>query len=139
MESRFSSKVDGWLIPIMVLAVGGLFAALIAVLIDGAPWPIRVLLGAVTIIVTMLLFSVFRNTAYVIDGDTLRIVSGPFKWTIPVADINEITPSRNPLSSPALSIDRLKITYSEKKFVLVSPEDKAGFISAIERVKQGSR
>lgn len=139
MEKRFSSKIDGWLIPIMVLSVGGLFVALIAVLIDEAPWPIRALVGAVTIIVTMLVFAIFRNTAYTIDDDTLRIVSGPFKWIIPVADIKNITPSRNPLSSPALSIDRLKITYSERKFVFVSPEDKAGFISAIEQARKDSQ
>ena len=83
METRFSSKIDGWLIPVMIVAVGGLVVALIAVLVEETPWPIRVLVGVVTVIVTMLLFAVFRNTCYVIAGDTLRIRSGPFKWTIP--------------------------------------------------------
>lgn len=136
MEARFSSKIDSWLIPVMIVAVGGLVVALIAVLIEETPWPIRVLVGVVTVVVTMLLFAVFRNTCYVIAGDTLRIRSGPFRWTIPLADIVEITPSRNPLSSPALSLDRLKISLGKRKFVLVSPEDKAGFIRAIDQAKQ---
>lgn len=136
MEARFSSKIDSWLIPVMIAAVGGLVVALIAVLIEETPWPIRVLVGVVTVAVTMLLFAVFRNTCYVIAGDTLRIRSGPFRWTIPLADIVEITPSRNPLSSPALSLDRLKISLGKRKFVLVSPEDKAGFIRAIDQAKQ---
>ena len=120
----------------MILAVGGLVVALIAVLVEDTPWPIRLLVGVVTVIVTMLLFAVIRNTCYVIDVGTLRIRSGPFRWTIPLADIVEITPSRNPLSSPALSLDRLKISLGKRKFVLVSPEDKAGFIRAIEQAKQ---
>lgn len=138
METRFSSKIDGWLIPVMVVTVGGLVATLIAVLIEETPWPLRLLVGAATIIVTWLLFTIFKNTGYTITGDTLRIVSGPFKWTIPVTDIVEITPSRNPLSSPALSLDRLKISLGKRKFVLVSPEDKDGFIRAIEQAKQDS-
>lgn len=138
METRFSSKIDGWLIPVMVVSVGGLVAALIAVLIEDTPWPIRVLVGALTVIVTLLLFAIFKNTHYTIAGDTLRIVSGPFRRTIPVANIIEITPSRNPLSSPALSLDRLKISLGKRKFVLVSPEDKAGFIRAIERAQRES-
>lgn len=136
METRFSSKVDGWLIPVMVVAAGGTIAALVAVLVEETPWPIRVLVGVVTVVVILLLFSVLRNTHYTVSGDTLRIVSGPFRWTIPVADIQEITASRNPLSSPALSLDRLKISLGKRKFILVSPQDKSGFIRAIEQARQ---
>ena len=136
METRFSSKVDGWMIPIMIVSVGALIAALVAVLVEETPWPLRVLTVVVVILVTLLLFTIFKSTYYVIVGDTLRIVSGPFKWNIPVADIVGVTPSRNPLSSPALSMDRLKISYGKRKFVLVSPEDKAGFIRAVEQAQQ---
>ncbi len=139
METRFASKVDGWLIPVMVLTVGGLIAALIAVLIEETPWPIRLLVALVTVVVILLMFAIFRNTHYTISGDTLRIVSGPFRWKVPVADIRDITPSRNPLSSPALSLDRLKISLGKRKFVLVSPHDKAGFIRAIEQARQASQ
>ncbi|MDH3621485.1 MAG: PH domain-containing protein [Gammaproteobacteria bacterium] len=135
MQTRFSSKVDGWLIPIMVLSMAGLVAALIAVMITPTPWPVRILVAGITVLVTMLLLSVFRNTHYTVTDRDLRIVSGPFKWTIPVGDITDIVPTRNPLSSPALSIDRLKISYGKRKFVLISPADKAGFMRAIERVR----
>lgn len=136
METKFSSRVDGWLIPVVILSVGGLVAALIAVLVQDTPWPIRLLLAGVTAAVTLLLFSVLRNTCYLVRSDSLRIVSGPFKWTVPLADIREITPTRNPLSSPALSMDRLKIAYGKKKFVLVSPDDKDGFLRSIELARQ---
>jgi len=136
METKFSTKIDGWLIPIVVLSVGGLVAALLAVLVLETPWPIRVLTAAVTAAVILLLFAVFKNTYYTVRDDALRIVSGPFRWTVPLADIRDITPTRNPLSSPALSIDRLKISYGNKKFVLISPDDKDGFLRTVERARR---
>jgi hypothetical protein len=135
METRFSSKVDGWLIPVMILSLAGLVSALIAVMITESPWPVRGLVAGVTAVVTILLFSIFRSTYYTITESNLRVVSGPFKWTIPLAEINDITPSRNPLSSPALSIDRLKISYGKKKSILVSPSDKGAFIRSIEQAR----
>ena len=139
METRFSSKVDSWLVPIMVLSMAGLVAALIAVMITPTPWPIRILVSAVTVVVTMLLFSIFRNTHYTLTEQELRVVSGPFKWTIPVSEITDIAPTRNPLSSPALSIDRLRISYGKRKFILISPADKAGFMRAIDQVRDARR
>ena len=135
METRFLSKVDGWLVPVMVLAMAGLLAALIGVLVTPTPWPVRSLVAAVSVAVILLLFAVFRGTHYTVTDQELRIVSGPFRWTVPVDEITAIDPSRNPLSSPALSLDRLKISYGKRKFVLISPADKAGFMRAMERVR----
>ena len=137
METRFLSKVDGWLVPVMVLAMAGLLGALIGVLVTPTPWPVRLLVAAVAVAVILLLFAVFRGTCYTVADQELRIVSGPFRWTIPVDEITAIDPSRNPLSSPALSLDRLKISYGKRKFVLISPSDKAGFMRAMERVRGG--
>lgn len=139
MQTQFSSKVDSWLIPVMVLAMAGLLAALIAVLVTPTPWPVRILVAAVAVAVILLLFSVFRATYYVVSDATLRVVSGPFRWTIPLADITAIVPTRNPLSSPALSFDRLKISYGKRRFVLVSPADKDGFMRAIEKARETTR
>lgn len=128
---RFTSKIDGWLIPVMVIGVAGMLFALIAVMVAPTPWPVRALTAAVAVLVLFLLFSVFRGTYYVVEHDVLRIVSGPFRWRIPLADITNVEATRNPLSSPALSMDRLKVSYGKRKFVLVSPEDKEGFIRAL--------
>ncbi len=128
---RFTSKIDGWLIPVIVIGVAGMLVALIAVMVAPTPWPVRALTAAVAVLVLFLLFSVFRGTYYVVEHDVLRIVSGPFRWRIPLADITNVEATRNPLSSPALSMDRLKVSYGKRKFVLVSPEDKEGFIRAL--------
>jgi hypothetical protein len=47
--------------------------------------------------------------------------------------------TRNPLSSPALSLDRLKITYGNGKRIMISPADKIGFLKAIGQELGGGR
>ena len=130
---KFPSKIDGWLIPVMLVSFAGILVALISVMITPTPWPVRVLTWVVAVGVLFLLFSVFRGTYYVVENDELRVVSGPFRWRIPLADITGVEATRNPLSSPALSMDRLKVSYGKRKFVLVSPEDKTGFIRALRQ------
>lgn len=48
-----------------------------------------------------------------------------------LSSIEEVCPTRNPLSAPAWSLDRLQINYrtsSFAAFALISPEDKLGFM-----------
>jgi membrane protein YdbS with pleckstrin-like domain len=125
---RFVSKVDGWIIPVMLVAIVGVIWALIEVMITATPWFIRIAVAATTVLV----FSIFTRTHYTVTHGELRVVSGPFRRTIPLSDITNIEASRNPLSSPALSLDRLKISYGNNKYVLISPADKSGFLNAVE-------
>ncbi len=134
-SQTFPSKVDGWLIPVLVLTGAGMLVALIGTMLAPMPWIVRLIVVAGLVILTFVLFSVLRSTYYEVGASSLRVVSGPFRWTIPIADIVEITPSRNPLSSPALSLDRLKVRFGKRKFLLVSPADKEGFRLAIERAQ----
>ena len=133
----FRSKIDGWMIPLVLVAIAGSLVALVAVFAFPAPWPVRALVAVLVVVMTFLLMSVFRNTFYEVGDSELRVVSGPFRWTIPIADITAIVPSRSPLSSPALSLDRLKLSFGKRKSLLVSPEDKEGFQRAIEQARAG--
>ena len=130
---RFASKVDGWLIPVMIVAVAGMIWSLVAVMIAEAPWSIRIVVTVATVLVIGLLFAVFTRTHYTVANGELRVVSGPFRRTISLSDITGVEPTRNPMSSPALSMDRLKVSYGKKKYILISPADKAGFLNAIGR------
>ena len=135
---RFVSKVDGWLIPVFVIAIVGMLAAFIAVITDDTPVWLKVAVSATSVLFCALLFAILKSTFYVVADGTLRIVSGPFRWKIAISDITGITPTRNPLSSPALSLDRLKVTYGKRRFVMVSPADKDGFMKAIENERSVS-
>ena len=130
---RFASKVDGWLIPVFVVAIGGMLAAFVTALVDDTPTWLKIVVAATSVLVCALLMAVLKSTYYVVGNGELRIVSGPFRWKIAVSDIVEITPTHNPLSSPALSLDRLKVRYGPRRYVLVSPADKEGFVKAIDK------
>ena len=132
---RFESKRDGWIvlllrvIPIaMLLVIGDAWY-----LTHGdARGPIA---GAIILILVELLFfePVLRSTYYVIDGDTLVIRSSFITWRVPIRDISSVTPTRSAASSPALSLDRLRIDYGRKS-ILVSPEERQRFITALRAV-----
>jgi hypothetical protein len=76
----------------------------------------------------------FYGTSYTLLADQLRIRSGPFRFRVPLAEITAVAPSRSPMSSPACSLDRLEIRYrGDRSRMLISPEDKAGFLEALRR------
>jgi membrane protein YdbS with pleckstrin-like domain len=128
---RFPSKVDRWIVAVFVLAMLAQLAAVVFVLTQhNDPWG-AVAITAATLVVFFFVAAMFRFTYYAVEGDVLRIVCGPFRWRVPISQISSVEATRNPLSSPALSLDRLRIQYGDGKKILVSPADKAGFLKAI--------
>lgn len=127
----FPSKIDSWMLILVVLTVAvSLVAAVSAVLqsrgvasLTGAA--IALLLGA------MFPAWLFTSTYYTVSGDLLLVRSGPFSWRIALSSIETVRETRNPLSGPALSLDRLEIHYGDGRTLMVSPQDKAAFVAAI--------
>jgi len=132
----FKSKVDRWLVALVFGApVIGISIALAAAVRAGNVHSLFV--GPPILIVALLFIAwLFAQTDYRIDGRDLVIRSAFLRWRIPIDDIQSITPTRNPLSSPALSLDRLEIRH-RRGVMLVSPADKAGFIAALRAVNGG--
>ncbi|GAB5412643.1 MAG: hypothetical protein Cons2KO_02460 [Congregibacter sp.] len=131
----FRSKIDLWLVALVVGAAVMVVVATIPVFLEPLSKS-----DAVTAIVTILfalLLTIglpawmFMATDYRVEQDSCFVRCGPFKWEIPLDSITSITPTRNPLSSPALSLDRLEIRYGSGKVILLSPKDKNGFIAAV--------
>jgi PH (Pleckstrin Homology) domain-containing protein len=129
---RFESKRDAWLV-LTLRAV-----PIVVLLIVANAWYLTdhdlrgPLIGAVIVVVLELFFFdwVFRSTYYVIEAGTLAIHSSGITWRIPIRNITTIVPTRSPASSPALSLDRLRIDY-DGKCILVSPIDKNAFVNAL--------
>lgn len=67
---------------------------------------------------------------YGLDDTHLYVRFGLCRPRIPLADISEVYPTRNPLSSPALSLDRLPVQYGQGFFkaVMISPANRNGFL-----------
>ncbi|ENX17324.1 hypothetical protein F895_01269 [Acinetobacter sp. CIP 64.2] len=75
------------------------------------------------------------NTRYIVTEHHLIIRSMLFKWQINKSDILKISVSHNLMSSPALSLDRLRIDYQKNgvtSHILVSPKDKQAFCQALQ-------
>jgi len=126
----FRSKVDTWLVLILVAS-----ALLVLVGVGAATRTGEMSLAAATAAVLVaagIPAWIFTTTRYDLSRGTLLVRSGPFRWSIPVADIKSITPTHNPLSSPALSLDRLRIEYGQGRAVMISPNDKDAFLRALE-------
>ena len=74
------------------------------------------------------------DTNYTVTADTLQIRSGPFRWRIALSDVREVSPSRSWVSSPALSLDRVRIRYGVGRSILVSPREKQRFIDSLREL-----
>jgi membrane protein YdbS with pleckstrin-like domain len=127
---KFKSAVDSWFI-----LLAAVFPAVVFIVAIAAASPMPAGAWATVAVVGILLLGLpvwlFTSTAYEVGNDVLLVRSGPFRWRIPLSEITSVEPSRSLLSSPALSLDRLRIRYGKHRAVLVSPKDKAGFMRAL--------
>jgi hypothetical protein len=74
----------------------------------------------------------FLTTYYQIDKNNLRIKCGFFiTKAIEINKIIRITVSKNPISSAALSLDRIEIVYNKSDCIMISPKNKDGFLKEI--------
>ena len=128
---RFKSKVDGWLLMLIILAMVAQMVGLTAAALETPDPLLATGLILAMIALTGLIVWLIVGTHYTVDRNTLCIRSGPFRWTIPVDQISAVEPTRALWSSPALSFDRLRIRWGKRHWVLISPADKAGFARAI--------
>jgi uncharacterized membrane protein YeaQ/YmgE (transglycosylase-associated protein family) len=129
----FRSKVDMWLLLTLLAGALAAFLGAAFALRAGVGWLVPTLIGLVG---AALPFWILLSTKYTVDQGQVRIQSGPFRWCIWAPGITRITPTRSPLSSPALSLDRLRIEYeSGKKSLLVSPVEPEAFIRAVQAAR----
>jgi PH (Pleckstrin Homology) domain-containing protein len=132
---RFDSKRDLWIVLLLrgipVVVLGALSYAWYRSHAD-LSGPIA---GAIILLVAELfLFEwILRSTYYVIEGDTLVIRSGFIGWRVPIREISSVTRTRSPISSPALSLDRLRVAYGAKR-ILISPEERDRFLAMLRSV-----
>ncbi len=128
---RFRSKVDRWIFVLLIIVIIVQIVAVgSAALQAGDPLAttglIFVMIGVVGLMIWLLV-----GTHYTVDRGIIRVVSGPFRWKVPVDQITSVTATKSPLSSPALSLDRISIRYGKRRRIMISPADRAAFLKAI--------
>lgn len=131
-EVTYRSKVDSWLVAVLVISAA---VALITVLTVGSVGsPLVALANAAILLLGVgLPMWVLIATTYTLTTANLNVRSGPFRWRIPLNEIRSVAPTRNPLSSPALSLDRLRIEYGHGKAIMISPAAREEFMHELRR------
>jgi len=117
MTKVYKSKIDWWLI----ILIGGLFGYPIIEGIINKDY----LMSLVFFGLLILIFFMFWSIQYKIVGEQLKV------WTakIDIHSIKKVYRTNNPLSSPALSLDRIAIVYNKYDEILISPKDRSAFIA----------
>lgn len=129
---KFPSKIDPWLMILLVALIGVQAMAMGTIAFQAPRTADAVISIVVMLLAIALIGSLLKGTYYSVEGSTLKVVSGPFRWKVPIDEITSITPTRSLWSSPALSLDRLRITWGpNNRKIIVSPADKAGFVKAL--------
>lgn len=133
---EYRSKVDWWL----GLLIGGTTVYMLFLAIEpivkgrGIEWVIMIS----TIIVLLIVLPLF-SIKYVLYSKHLFISCGIYgKVRVPYESIRNVKETKNPLSSAALSLDRIQIDYMENgrhQIVLISPKRKKEFIKRLEEYR----
>lgn len=129
MESEiiYKSKIGlGILIPLILL-----MGITVAVLVINGVWAGLLICG----VVILLLINIYTGTFYKITADNKLLVKCGVLETVGVniMEIESVRETRDPLGAPALSFDRIVITYRGGQ-VVVSPKNKEGFISDLRKI-----
>jgi hypothetical protein len=125
----YRSKVDWWLGLLLCLPPVAAIAACAKLLGEGKlnelPWGI-----AAGLFVVALYGGLVFPMKYGLDENHLLVRFGLCRPRIPLAKVSEVHPTHNPLSSPALSLDRLRVQFGEGplKAVMISPADRDRFL-----------
>ena len=136
MSKIFFSKIDKWILVVYfgLMLTCILISCLLLVTLPN-------LFGAIILSFFLLCIGIvfpawtLLATTYQVGGGVLKIRSGPLKWEITLESIKSITPTRDIESAPAFSRDRLRIDYEQYKSIMISPEDKSGFLSELQSNK----
>jgi hypothetical protein len=140
-ELAFSSKVDLWLLIVLLVAVaicGAILAHNWNELL-GRGWLFTALIGIPLAIGVIFPLWIVVSLRYFLSDQALRIRCGPFTWRIALGEITAVSETSNPLSSPALSFDRLRIEYGNGRAVMISPEPREEFLRQLNHRRQTAR
>lgn len=133
---RFYSKKG----PIMTIIIWGLILVLLGsiifVLINGVDDSDSLFCLIIIMITFVLITWLWVNTYYEItNNEKLKIITGPFKYAnIDIKAIKAIESTKNIISSPALSMDRIEIQYNKWHTIIISPKDKVRFIEMLKEI-----
>lgn len=126
MEQRFNSKVDWWYYLVI----------LIIAFVSSKPLMMgNWLFAGVSGLFLLLMVHALFSTYYIITEEGVLIAHCSIfpKKQVDIKELTAIEETSYPLSSYALSLDRLMLWKQEKMHLLISPKDKKAFYNALKK------
>lgn len=130
----YPSKVDWWVAVVLCIPPLSSIVVCVALALGGKQSEMLIGLAA-----AFFVFCLYRGLVfplrYGLDEEFLHLRFGLVKQRIPLPEIIEVLPTRNPLSSPALSLDRLHVQFGQGMFkaVMISPADRDRFLDELSQ------
>jgi hypothetical protein len=139
MAKIYKSKVDWWMWPALGIPILGIAAVLYQGLTRHTDtlWVASIAGAAMLFVYGGLVFPM----RYTIEDTGLRVRAGLFLHLfVPWDRYRSAELTRNPLSSPALSLQRIRITYvkpnGKEAWVMISPTDREQFLRDVDAARR---
>jgi hypothetical protein len=127
----YPSKRDWWIAAIIWGGVATMLAPTLVIERVAPPGHSLLVLQLAPLVVAGFMVWVLYGTFYEFAGELLVIRCGPFRFRVPLSELDSVEPTSNPLSSPACSLDRLLLRYGNRR-IMISPADKYAFLANLQ-------
>lgn len=122
----YRSKISWGLVTFLLIVLGG---CLLPAIFDGV-WQMLLIIVPVIIFIAHM----YINTYYIVKDNMLIVKCGFTKKIFDINTFRKIAETNNAASAPALSQDRLELFYNGYESIVISPKNKAGFITHIQKI-----
>ena len=131
MNRIFYSKVDWWYY-VLIAVMGGWMVYLF--------WIKEIIVAFIFMAITSFMIRMLTSIRYVVTSDDMLVIEYGLQFLkpvrIPLSDIVRIERKFNPISSPALSLDRIEVYFRKGKLVVsvcISPKNREDMVRVLQK------
>ena len=131
MNRIFYSKVDWWYY-VLIAVMGGWMVYLF--------WIKEIIVAFIFMAITSFMIRMLTSMRYVVTSDDMLVIEYGLQFLkpvrIPLSDIVRIERKFNPISSPALSLDRIEVYFRKDKLVVsvcISPKNREDMVRMLQK------
>ena len=131
MNRIFYSKVDWWYY-VLIAVMGGWMVYLF--------WIKEIIVAFIFMAITSFMIRMLTSIRYIVTSDDMLVIEYGLQFLkpvrIPLSDIVRIERKFNPISSPALSLDRIEVYFRKDKLVVsvcISPKNREDMVRMLQK------